>query len=210
MISSIVLAGGKSLRLGRDKAKEDLGGQSLIQRVVSCVATLSSEILVVTAPGHAVPSICSPTPWRVALDLYPGRGSLGGIYSGLKYSHSFHSLAVGCDMPFLNPGLLRYMVNLCPDFDVVIPRIGGGVEPLHAIYSKNCLGPIEALLQQGNLQIFAFFPSVRTRYVEEDEVDRYDARHLSFFNVNTEDDLNQAKALLQEQEVEAYPKGSDR
>lgn len=129
------------------------------------------------------------------IDLYPGKGALGGIYTGLVSSANFHNLTVACDMPFLNIELLRYMIELCPGFDAVVPRVGRNVEPLHAIYSKNCLDPIARLLKHGNLQIGNLFNSVKVRYIEQDEIDKFDPEHLSFFNVNTKADLERAWEL---------------
>ncbi len=101
-------------------------------------------------------------------------------------------------MPFLNPDLLRYMINLSPDFDVVIPRVGNKMEPLHAIYSKNCIDPMRALIEQDDLKIDRFFDSVKVRYIEEDELSRFDPGHLSFFNINSQEDLDKAIMLAEE------------
>ena len=130
------------------------------------------------------------------VDLYPGKSSLGGIFTGLACANSFHSLVAACDMPFLNPDLLRYMIDLSPAVDVVMPRLGGFEEPLHAIYSKNCMPHMERQLRAGNLKITAFFDQVNVRYVTEEEIDRFDPQHLSFFNVNTQADLEKARLLL--------------
>jgi molybdopterin-guanine dinucleotide biosynthesis protein A len=148
-------------------------------------------------------------------DVRPGQGALGGIYSGLLAASHFHSLVIACDMPFLNLNLLRYMALLAPGYDVVIPcvvaktfsshrALGQGpstakeehLHPLHAIYSKRCLGPIEELLDRGDLRIIAFFPQVRVRYVEQEEVDPFDPQHLSLFNINTSADMERAKAVI--------------
>ena len=193
MITSIVLAGGKSTRLGREKALETIVGESLIERVIRRVAPLSTEVIVVMRPEQPRFPLPAQPMVKTVTDLYPGKGSLGGIYSGLYNSSSFHNLVVACDMPFLNMALLRYLIELCSNFDVVIPTVGGNLEPLHSVYSKNCLAPIEALLKQDKLRIVDFFPSVRVRYVDEVEVDRFDPQHLSFFNINTEEDLAKAR-----------------
>lgn len=132
---------------------------------------------------------------KVVGDIYPGKGSLGGIYTGLVASDSLYNIVVACDMPFLNQGLLRYMIEIADNFDLVIPRLGNTIEPLHAVYSKRCLAPIEHLLEQDDLQIFKFFPAVKVRYMEADEIDRFDPEHLSFFNINTEADLKTAREL---------------
>jgi molybdopterin-guanine dinucleotide biosynthesis protein A len=196
--TAIVLAGGLSTRIGSDKALLGWDGQTLLERVVRRVATLSGEVLVVTSEkgkerleGKGLGDGKVP----LLVDLFPGRGSLGGIYTGLMAASSFHSLVVACDMPFLNLTLLQYMISQVDGFDVVIPRLGNTLEPLHALYSKNCLGPMKGLLEHQRLKIIDFFPEVRVRYVEEEEVDGFDPQHLSFFNVNTPADFQRAMEL---------------
>ncbi len=194
--TSIVLAGGKSARLGKDKTVELIGGASLLQRVLSRLATFSTEIILVMAQGQAKPPHALPPETRVIEDVFPGAGSLGGIYAGLTASSSFYNLLVACDMPFLNVSLLQYLLELSPSGDAVIPRVGGYLEPLHAVYSKNCLTPIRHLLEQGNHKIINFFPQLKVRYVEEEEVNRFDPEHLSFLNINTQQDLDKARRLV--------------
>jgi molybdopterin-guanine dinucleotide biosynthesis protein A len=120
---------------------------------------------------------------------------LGGIYSGLLASTSFYNLVVASDMPFLNPALLRYMITVSTDFDIVVTRVGDLEEPLHAVYAKSCLEPIENMLRQNDLPVRRLFPTVRIRYVETDEVERFDPDHLSLFNVNTQGDLQKAEEI---------------
>ena len=195
-ISCIVLAGGKGLRLGRDKALETVGDKSLLQRVVSNLSLFNRDIIIVTAGGQSLSRLVNYPKSRIVPDAYPGKGALGGICTGLTASDSFYNLVVACDMPFLNHDLLHYLIQLSPSFDVVVPRLGNMVEPLHAVYSKNCLASAESLLKQGNLSITKLFTLVRVRYVEAEEVDRFDPKHLSFFNINTEADLNRARELV--------------
>jgi molybdopterin-guanine dinucleotide biosynthesis protein A len=190
-VSGIVLAGGQSLRLGADKSFVNMNGQSLIEHVVAKLARLSDDVIIVTNSLEKYDHLEA----RLVGDIYPGKGALGGIYSGLSAATKTHSLVVACDMPFLDLNLLRYMILLARGHDVVIPRIGGLPEPLHAIYSKSCLEPIDRLLAQGGLKIIDFFSEVRVRYVEEGEVDIFDPQHLSFFNVNTLNDLEEMKKL---------------
>ncbi len=192
-MTSIVLAGGKGKRLG-DKLSKTIGGRTLLQRVIDSLSLLSEEILVVIAQGQSQPAVAI----KAVVDLYPGGGALGGIYSGLVTSRSLNSLVTAGDMPFLNPFLLRYLIQLSPGFDVVIPRIEGELEPLHAIYSKNCLAPIQQRIEQGELKIGGFLEQVRVRYVEEAEIDKLDPKHLSFFNINTLADLRRARAMWKE------------
>jgi len=190
-VSGIVLAGGQSSRLGMDKSFVNVNGQSLIEQIVAKLARLSDDVIIVTNS----PEKYDHLEVRVVGDIYPGKGALGGIYSGLRAAANTHSLVVACDMPFLDLNLLRYMILLARGHDVVIPRVGGLPEPLHAIYSKSCLEPIDRLLTRKELKIIDFFSEVRVRYVEEGEVDIFDPQHLSFFNVNTLSDLEEMKKL---------------
>ena len=197
-ISCIVLAGGRGLRLGRDKALETIGNRSLLQRAVSNLSLFNCDIIIVTAREHSLLQSIDYPRLRIVADTYPGKGVLGGIYTGLAASDSLCNLVIACDMPFLNHDLLHYMIQLSPSFDIVVPRLGNMVEPLHAVYSKNCLGSIEYLLKQGSLSVTELFTLVRGRYVEAEEIDKFDPKHLSFFNINTEADLNTARELVKD------------
>jgi len=186
------------LRLGRDKILEVIGDSNLLQRVVSQLGSFNSNIVVVVASGKSLPQFTDYPRLRIVTDIYPGKGALGGLHAGLATSNTFYNLVVACDMPFLNQALLQYMVQLSPGFDLVVPRVGELVEPLHAVYSRNCLAPIERLLKQGEIRVRALFELVKVRYVEADEIERFDPKHLSFFNVNTEADLEMAQRLAKE------------
>lgn len=163
----------------------------LIEGIVEKMARIGDEVIIVTNSPQKYGHLEA----RLVGDVYPGKGSLGGIYSGIKAAHNQHSLVVACDMPFLDLRLLRYMILLSPGQDVVIPRVGELTEPLHAIYSKECLQPMERLLSAGRLKIIDFFPEVRVRYVEEQEIKLFDPQCLSFFNINTPADLQKARNL---------------
>jgi len=196
LITSIVLAGGKGTRLGKDKLLEVVGGRPLLQRVIDSLIPVSRRILVVIAQGQGRPAV-EARQARVDCiqDVYPGKGVLGGLYTGLSTSDSEHSLVVAGDMPFLNSSLVQYLVSAAPAFDVVMPRLNGLIQPLHAIYSRDCLPPIQEQLERNQLQIRVFLDKVRVKYVEEAEIDGFDPRHLSFFNVNTPDDLGKARDI---------------
>jgi len=194
-VSCIILAGGKSLRLGYDKVFETVGERNLLQQVISCAGTLGSEIIIVTAGEQTFPGLTDYSKLNIVTDIYPGKGPLGGIYTGLATSTSFYNLIVASDMPFLNRSLLRYMIRLSADFDLVVPRVGNLVEPLHAVYTRKCLAPIEQMIKQDRLSVNQLFHLVKTRYVEVEEIEKFDPRHLSFFNVNTEADLARAREL---------------
>ncbi len=194
-IGSIVLAGGKGLRLGHEKALETVGNKNLIQWVVFSLSFFNSDIIVVTAARQSLSQFIGYPKLRIVTDTCPGKGPLGGIYTGLAASDSFHNIVVACDMLFLNQTLLDYMIQIWVGFDLVVPRLGNMVEPLHAVYSKGCLAPVESLLKQGNLSVTELFTLVKVRYVEGVEINRFDPEHLSFFNVNTEADLETAREV---------------
>ncbi len=177
--------------MGTNKALVKVGGVPLIERVVGLLAQLSDDLITVTNE----PQLYAHLPARLIGDVWPGMGSLGGIYSGLRESRYEQALVVGCDMPFLNLPLLGYMLDLARDYDVVIPHFDGLMEPLHAVYGRACLGPIEAQLKAGDLRIISFLAQVRVRYLEKAELQAYDPQLLSFFNVNTPADLARAQEL---------------
>jgi len=196
-VTSIVLAGGKSLRLGRSKALEVIGGRSLIERVVERLEPVTNQLLIVTSKEQSdLPAIRGA---EVLIDLYPGKGPLGGIYTGLVAARSSQSIAVACDMPFINSELLCHMIDLSEDFDAVVPRWKGGwIEPLHAIYSKSCLTNMRVWVENKQLGIHSLFDELRVRYVEEEECQGFDPELLSFFNINHEADLERASKLVAE------------
>ena len=194
-ITGIILAGGKSRRLGRNKALLELGGRSLLARARANVHPLCREVIVVGGPSGA--DQLGRT--QYVADIYLSHGALGGIHAGLRAARTEYSLVVACDMPFLNQDLLRYMIGQVDSYDVIIPRLNGLTEPLHALYSRNCLRPIERLLARRGGRIISFFPQVRVRYIEEAEVDRFDPQRRSIFNINPAEDWRRAQGWVTEQ-----------
>lgn len=193
--NGIVLAGGKSQRFGRDKLWESIGSRTLLERVISRLEFLKGNIIVVKAREQLLPDVSGYAGVVLVEDALPDRGPLGGIHAGLKASRAGYNLVVAGDMPFLSRQLLEYMLSLADGYDLVIPRIDNLVEPLHAVYSKSCLSPIEKLLQKGELRIRHFFDMVKIKYVEKSEIERFDPAHLSLFNVNSGADLEKAREL---------------
>jgi molybdopterin-guanine dinucleotide biosynthesis protein A len=199
-VSCIVLAGGKSTRLGRNKIAEFIGGQSLLERVVSILSNLNAEIILVTAKDSYLPQLTKYPNLIYTRDILPERGSIGGIYSGLKVSKSFYNLVVACDMPFLNLALLRYMMSISEGYDIIVPKLNGNIyEPLHAVYSKNCIIPLENLIKENIYRIIDLFNLVRVKYLEQKDIDRFDPGHQSFFNINTEADLESGREIVRKE-----------
>lgn len=195
-ITGVILAGGKSTRIGASKPQLEIGKVHLIDRVVDTLSQFTSSILIVTSEDQESLAESATAGARRVKDIYPGKGPLGGIYTGLMYAETGYSLVVGCDMPFLNSGLIRYLIDGASGFAAVAPKFGWMIQPLHSIYSKSCMPSIEALLRENQLQIIRLFDLVNTRFVEEKEIDRFDPDHLSFLNINTEGDLLKAEVLI--------------
>lgn len=192
---AIILAGGRSSRLGRDKASELLLGRSLLQHVIDRVAPLVQELIIVRAPNQQLPPIESPRAVQVIEDAYPGTGPLGGIYSGLLAAVAERCLAVACDMPLLSPPLLQELQRRAAACDVVMPVLEYP-EPLHAVYARICLQPMRARLDAGQLKITGFLRAVHVCYMRDTECRTLDPDLRSFINTNTEDDLRRAEVLL--------------
>ena len=194
-MSSIILAGGRSSRFGQDKCSLVLGGENLLKRIVDSLGELGDEIILVLAPGQASPFMHSTSNVKITTDIYFGKGPMVGIYSGLKEISDDYAVVVACDMPFLNFGLLRYMIGLVSGFDLVIPRIGDNVEPVHAVYSRSCIKILAEMIQEDNLKVSNLIERVKVRYVVERELTSFDPELLSLFNINMPADLETAEQI---------------
>jgi molybdopterin-guanine dinucleotide biosynthesis protein A len=194
--AAIVLAGGRSTRLGRDKASEPLLGRPLLQHVIDRVGPLVGEIVVVRAPGQLLPPIQARVPIEVADDAYPGCGPLGGIFTGLLAARAARCLAVACDMPLLSQALLGELLRRSAGCDVVMPVLEYP-EPLHAVYARSCVGAMRVRLDARQLKITGFLGAVNVCYVREAECRAIDPDLHSFVNANTEDELARAAQLLE-------------
>jgi molybdopterin-guanine dinucleotide biosynthesis protein A len=192
-MTGIILAGGKNTRIRREKAFIELeAGQPLIARIIEVLKALFAEILIVSDKKEAYLNYDFP----VVEDLIKGKGPLGGIFTGLCYSTSDYNFVVGCDMPFIEPNLIEFMLEGCQEYDVVIPEIGGEVEPLLALYSKNCIPVIFEHLRRDSLKIREILKNLKAKRIGETEIKQFDPRHLSFFNLNTLKDQKRAEELL--------------
>jgi len=195
-ISSVILAGGKSKRFGKNKAFLKIGGRILIDQIVEKMGRLSNEIIIVTnilKKFDYLPKKFDYLNVKLIKDIIQYKGSLGGIYSGLLFAKNNSIFVVACDMPFLNIPLLKYIISFFQDYDVVIPKINNFFEPLHAIYSKKCIKPIKRLIDENNLKIIDFFKDVNVKFVKKNEIEKFDPDFLSIFNINTLEDLKIVK-----------------
>jgi molybdopterin-guanine dinucleotide biosynthesis protein A len=192
IVTGVIQAGGKSTRMGgRPKALLDLGGRSIIERVIEAVAPSVNDLLLVTNTPELYRHLGVP----MVADAYPDHGSLGGIFSGLRAAPGEVAFTVACDMPFVHRDVVRLVVDRVGESDVVVPRVGDQLETLHAAYAKSCLPHIESRLLAGRFKIVGFFDAVRVREVPEREIAQHGDPALLFMNVNTPDDLERARAL---------------
>lgn len=193
-LSLAIIAGGQSRRMGRDKAFVELGGKSLIERVIERSANLGqSETILITNKPAQYAHLGLP----MHRDILPDKGSLGGIYTALARANSPDVLALACDMPFVNSDLLGYMVDqIRHDVDIVVPRVEGYPQGLHAIYKKTCIAPIAVQLAANRLKIIRFYDQMRVRYLDETEYAPFDPQGRSFANLNTPEELAEAEVLL--------------
>ena len=194
-VTGVIQAGGRSTRMGGEpKAMLELGGKRIIERVVDAVGAVLDDLLVVTNTPERYAFLGLP----MVADAFPDGGALGGIYSGVRAAGGEAAFTVACDMPFLHPAIVRMLVERAGEGDVVIPRTGGQLETMHAVYGKRCLGPMEARLRAGQLKIAGFFSDVRVVELDAATVARYRAPEVAFMNVNTPEDLARARALVAE------------
>jgi molybdopterin-guanine dinucleotide biosynthesis protein A len=192
-VTGVNQASGKSTRMGgTPKALMSVGGRRIIERVLAALAPAVDDVLVVTNTPDLYAFLGLP----MVADVLPEHGSLGGIYTGLRAATGQAALTVACDMPFLQPGLVRLVVARAGKGDVVIPRVGAQLETMHALYAKTCLPPMEECLRAGRLKITGFLDRVRVVEVPEDEVARFGDPAVIFMNVNTPADLARAEASL--------------
>lgn len=188
-LTGIVLAGGASQRMGRDKALLKLDGRPMIQIVVERMTKVCEEVMIVS--GDIAPYVGFGA--AVVADRFRNVGVLGGVHAGLAAASHELSLVVGCDMPFLKPDLLRAFADWAEGYDVALLRYNGYVEPLHGAYRRTCLSAVEAAIRAGSRRIVSFFPQVRVRTVTPQEVARIDPQLESFRNLNIPEEWEAAK-----------------
>ena len=141
-MTGVILSGGKSLRMGEDKAFLKIGGTPIIERTIELLQELFAETIVITNQREQYHYLGV----NVFEDLIPNLGALGGLYTGIARSSFPYSFVVACDMPFLHRAVIEHLTEQTGDFDVIIPKTEDGLQPLHALYSKGCLRAIIEIL----------------------------------------------------------------
>jgi molybdopterin-guanine dinucleotide biosynthesis protein A len=189
-VTGIVLAGGTSRRMGRNKAFLELGSRPLITIVIDRMTLACTEVLVVSGDASSYTHLGV----AVVEDRFRGVGVLGGLHAGLEAAHHDLTLLVGCDMPFLSPRLLQAFAGWAEGYDVALLRRGEQIEPLHGAYRRTCLPAIESAIHAKKRRILSFFREVRVCYVDQETVAPFDPDFHSFRNVNTMEEWEQTIA----------------
>jgi molybdopterin-guanine dinucleotide biosynthesis protein A/molybdopterin converting factor small subunit len=186
--TAVVLAGGKSSRMGKPKALLLFDNEPLIVHVVATLRRVCQDVVVVAAPGQDLPSMAA----EVVRDDVAYQGPVGGIYYGLRAAGGEVNFVTSCDSVFLNAGLVSHLLSQSPPHDVVVPHWQGRFQPLHAVYRRSVLPHLEGQLARGELRPVYLFDKVPTRRVDEEEIRRFDPDGWSFFNMNTPEDYSRA------------------
>lgn len=210
-VTGVILAGGKSRRMGQNKALLPLGEESLIEHVIRRMRRVTDELLLIThAPAEYI-HLGLP----MHRDIIPDTGALGGIYTGLTYAADDAVLCVGCDSPFLQPKLLSYLISVLGEYDAVMPYTYGRnadigitnpsyrtdqmtLQTLCAVYSKRCLPVIEQMLNESELRVHALKDRATLLPLAPEIWKTYDSEGHSFFNVNTPEDFQKAQAMVEQ------------
>lgn len=191
-IVGIILAGGKSRRMGTDKAFLEIGGVPLITRVIDVLLPIFPTVVIASKESKKFSSIKGV---QLIQDLFPEQHALGGIYTALLTFPGKDCFVFSCDLPFLNPRLIRSMVKEMNGYDALIPQSRHGLEPLHALYSGECLDDIERQIHERNWNLEALLQRIKFGILKTAVLHASDPEELSFFNVNTPEELQRAQAI---------------
>lgn len=171
--------------MGENKAFIEIEGIPIIHRIHQLFKELFQETIIVTNQKELFSNFDS----NLYEDLIPNKGALGGLYTGIFFSNFDYSFCVACDMPYIKKSLVRYLLDLINEDDVIVPKTIDGLQPLHAIYSKNCLEPIKIIMDQEKFKILDFYDLVKVKIVHENDFIALDPLRESFININTPLDL---------------------
>lgn len=195
-LTGIILAGGKNSRMGVgiNKAFLKINGERLIDSILSIYQKIFSEIIIVTN---------DPLPYSefirsvVVTDIYKGKGSLGGIYTGLFYASNDYTFVSACDMPSLNKAFIDFMIEQIDKHDIIVPEVPEGFQALHAIYSRHCLSAMKKMILSDKLKIAGLYKDMRLLKITEENIKPFNKDGHLFQNINTPDDLKSYQKQFQ-------------
>jgi molybdenum cofactor guanylyltransferase len=185
-ITGVILVGGKSRRMGRDKAFLPWDGAPLFEKVLDVFRASFQAVLLAGSDAGRFAGYGL----QVVPDKYPG-SALGGLYTGLYHASGEYIFVASCDMPYPSAPLLHYLCSLRNGYDCVVPETDKGFEPLFAVYAKSALPAMLDLLVSGNYRIYDLYPLLRTRYVGVEELAPFAQDGRAFINVNTPEEFAQ-------------------
>ena len=185
-MTGIILAGGKNSRMGTNKAFLQINGVRLIDNILGIFQEIFNEIIIVTNKPLAYIEFSTAS---IVTDVYKGKGPLGGIYTGLFYSKNNYAFVSSCDMPYLNKDFILSMTEQTGKHDVIVPTCAEGFQPLHAIYSRNCLPAIKRLLITNKLKVTGFYNEMHLLKIPREKIQPFNPDDRLFLNINTPDDL---------------------
>ena len=193
-VSGVVLAGGKSKRMGMDKRHLSVHGKPLLDRVTSTLLELFPEVLLVLAEEDISRR---DDRMRIVTDLIPDCAAVGGLYTGLYHSRYPHVFVVACDMPFINAAVIELFLRKIDATDIVMAQLVTGLQPLHGLYSKQCLPILKEMIDARDLRLqnIADKQGLTVHRVSEAEIKRLDPQLLSFLNLNSPADLELANKI---------------
>jgi len=194
--TGVILAGGKSRRMGADKAFLEVGREGMIERVAAELLKVFDEVLI----GGGSEETGRRLGLKILKDRISEGGPLSGIHTALHGAVYPKCLVVACDMPFVNADLAHYMIKQAEGYDVAVPRHGIHLQPLFAVYDKSSIPVVEKSLQDARYKIIDFYTRVRVNYVNEENLRTFADIDTAFFNVNTPVDLMEARGLADKKE----------
>lgn len=195
--TGVILAGGQNKRFeGRNKAFIRIGGRRILDRLLEVYGRLFDQIVLVTNDPAAYMDVDA----LIVSDHYEVRSSLNGLHAGLFAAAHDYAFFAACDTPFIKGALIRHLVDrIEPKADLIVPATAAGYEPMCAVYKKSCLPAMAWQLEHGLLKILGLFRKLRVKTIPEASLRAVDPELISFFNINTPEDLLRAKALYEDQ-----------
>lgn len=182
-ITGVILVGGKSRRMGQDKAFLLIEGLPVIERIIGVMQGCFKQLVLVGDCPERFEQYGLP----MVPDLYPG-SSLGGLYTGLQHAGTDRIFVTSCDIPFPNPELIQFICTDAKPYDAVIPATQGGLEPLFAIYHKACLPAMQAALEAGNYRITSVLHHLNVKTIPQEQMKMIDPGGRGLLNINTPQD----------------------
>ena len=211
-MTGVILAGGKNSRIGLNKAFLEIGGKKIIDRTIEIYKKIFDEILIITNTPEdyqyltesVILSEAKNLKLKIYTDLIPHRGSLGGIYTGLYYSKSDYAFFAACDMPFLNERVIRHIIKVARDYDIIVPYFKHRLHPLHAVYSKKCLPIMREMVEKERLKIKDIISKAKAspyKVKVKRVTDIPETKPPPFFNINTIEDFKRADKMYSSLQV---------